>query len=124
MRIYYAHHLWKYNTTIEQYEIDLIKKTFPEAKIVNPNTDIEQNREESEIMSDCIESVESCDALVFSSLDGVIGKGIFDEINNAREVYYIHGNQVTSFRGGFDIIKDSTTKRLYATVKTEVNNYR
>ena len=36
-KIYYAHHLWKYGTEIEQYEIYLIKNKFPASTIINPN---------------------------------------------------------------------------------------
>jgi len=116
IKVYYAHHLWKYNTPIEIYELELIHRTFPNAIIVNPNTDIEQNRDESEIMIDCISSVESCDAIVFSSMDGVIGRGVFDEVKSAKSVYYIYGNKISKFYGSFEIIQNSDTNRIYATV--------
>ena len=117
MKIYYAHHLWKYNTPIEDYEIELIRSTFPGATIINPNTDIQQNREESQIMADCIASIETCDAVVFSSMDGVIGKGVFDEVANAKAVYYIFANKIEPFNGELKIIPQSGARRLYATVE-------
>lgn len=33
--IYYAHHQWKYNTPEETYELKLIRRYFPNAKIFN-----------------------------------------------------------------------------------------
>lgn len=116
MTIYYAHHLWKYDTPIESYEIELIRKTFPEATIINPNSEIKQDLDEAAIMSGCIETVKRCDAVVFSSVSGVIGKGVFDEIASAKEVYYIKNNGVVPFAGAFQIIPHSTTRRIYAVV--------
>lgn len=119
MKIYYAHHRWKYNTPIEEYEIGLIRKTFPGATIINPNTDIQQDRAETEIMRNCIATVKVCDATVFSSVDGVIGKGVFDEVANSKTVYYIHNDAVMLFDGTFEILLGSNTKRLYAIVKED-----
>lgn len=118
MKIYYAHHLWKYNTLIEEYEINLIREAFPTASIVNPNTDIAQGRDEAKIMLDCIETVKQCDAIVFSSINGAVGKGVVDEVSNAESAFYIQNNAITQFNGTFEIIPDSTTKRVYAIVKT------
>ena len=50
MKIYYAHHLWKYGTPIEDYEIECIKKKFEDAEIINPRTLLPQDKPESEIM--------------------------------------------------------------------------
>ena len=50
-KIYYAHHLWKYNTPIEEYELNVIKRYFPYHEIINPNGYIEQNRDEEIIMN-------------------------------------------------------------------------
>ena len=49
-KIYYAHHLWKYNTPIEEYELNVINRYFPYHTIINPNGHIEQGIEESKIM--------------------------------------------------------------------------
>ena len=68
-------------------------------------------------MADCIASVETCDAVVFSSMDGVIGKGVFDEVAKAKAVYYIFANKIEPFSGRFEIIPQSGTGRLYATVE-------
>ena len=83
MKIYYAHHLWKYDTNIETWEQNLIAKHFPLCEIVNPNGAIEQGRPGEDIMADCLQMVRACDALVFSSLSGVIGQGVMQEIEEA-----------------------------------------
>jgi len=135
MKIYYAHHLWKHNTPIETYEIELIRKVFPDCKIINPNGDITQPGEyygdngsmdiavvtEANTMDFCFDAIsENADVLVFSGISGVVGKGVYYEVMHAESqdipVYYIHNNHLIKFNGTFDIIPDSTTKRIYATV--------
>lgn len=116
LTVYYAHHLWKYNTPIEDYEIRLIHRAFPNAKIINPNTDIEQGREEAEIMRDCLSTVSKCDIVVFSDMDGVVGKGAYEEVEKAKHVYWIHNDTVLPFDGTFSILNDSGTPRIYAEV--------
>ena len=123
MRIYYAHHQWKYGTAIEKYELDLIKSTFgKDADIINPaRFPFLFNETEEDMMRKCLDEVILSDILVFSSMDGVIGKGVYTEIETAadfgRGVYYIDQNSITK---GFEIttIKNSTTDRVYATVYT------
>lgn len=126
MRIYYAHHQWKYNTAIERYELNLIRSVFgPIVEIVNPaQFSVLWNETEEEIMRKCLDEVILSDILVFSSVDGVIGKGVFTEIETAadfgRGIYYIDQNSITK---GFEIntIKNSTTDRVYATVDAIYN---
>ena len=84
MRIYYAHHLWKYGTEIERYEIGLIQADKPGCIIFNPNGDIGHVGAEPDIMERCLASVDECDALVFSDLSGVVGKGVAQEIYHAQ----------------------------------------
>lgn len=120
-KIYYAHHMWKYNTEIEKYEIDLIKTAFPSSTIINPNGSIEQDREESVIMKDCLLTIEDCDIIAFSSVSGVVGKGVTDEVNRAKElkkrVYFIHSNTLKEAEYcKFNVIENSNNNRLYATV--------
>lgn len=130
MKIYYAHHRWKYGTEIETYEQNLIKATFPEATVINPSKDIaaisywldkdQKYRPDDEfIMDQCLTEVASSDILVFSSVDGVIGRGVYEEILKAeilgKPVYYIYQDELTQ---GFSMIKKDNpiTDRLYATV--------
>ena len=120
-KIYYAHHLWKYNTEIEKYEIDVIKTVFPMANIINPNGAVTQDREEKDIMKDCLLTVENCDILVFSSIDGVVGKGVVDEVSKAKEtgkrIYFIHSNRlVEAEHCKFNVIENSNSNRVYAIV--------
>ena len=93
--IYYAHHLWKYDTEIEEFELDIIRKKLPNYEIINPNKyfDFSEDMTEEEIMNICLETVRDCEALVFSSLSGVIGRGVYSEVRcalvNNKEVYYL-----------------------------------
>ena len=82
--IYYAHHQWKYGTKIEQYELDLIRRYFPKARICNPATDIDNvDRSEEDIMRDCLETVKNSDIIVFSAVDGCVGRGVYQEVTYA-----------------------------------------
>ena len=51
MKIYYAHHVWKYDTPIENFEIKCIERQFKDAVIVNPRTTIPQDQPESVILA-------------------------------------------------------------------------
>lgn len=97
-KVYYAHHVWKYGTEIEAWELDLIRQFFDRYKIINPRDAIEQGRPEENIMADCLQKVKECDAFVFSSLSGVIGKGVYREIRHAarlgRPAYYLHHGRI------------------------------
>lgn len=78
--IYYAHHQWKYGTPVEIYELDLIKRYFPNANIFNPSIDLKSiisTDNEDLIMEECLETVRNSDILVFSSLDGCVGTGVY-----------------------------------------------
>ena len=120
--IYYAHHQWKYGTKIEKYELDLIKKYFPNATIFNPSTDliIQPGETEEDIMWQCLQTVRNSDILVFSSMDGVIGTGVYHEIAEAKErdkiIFYIYKN---ALQPTFTISKlddDIRSDRVYGTV--------
>lgn len=84
--VYYAHHQWKYGTKIEEYELDVIRRYFPNAKIFNPSTDLKNKdcSDESKIMKECLDTVRNSDILIFSIMDGMIGKGVYQEIAEAK----------------------------------------
>ena len=120
--IYYAHHQWKYGTTVEQYELDLIKRYFPNDKIFNPCTDVKMDVSlgEEAIMKECLETVRNSDILVFSSMDGVVGTGVFHEVQEARKhgkfIYYIFHNKLYSCFTIEEINEEKQTDRLYGLV--------
>ena len=129
MNIYYAHHQWKYRTLIEIYELELIIRYFPDSKIFNPSLDLTSvklayssvERMEEAIMEECLTEVEKSDILVFSSLDGCIGTGVYHEVMKAKElgklVFYIYHDQLYT---SFSITKRGDqvrTDRLYAIVE-------
>ena len=84
--IYYAHHQWKYGTKIEEYELDIIKKNFPNAVIFNPATDLEFKDcgNEEIIMDECLSKMMKSDIVIFSCMDGMIGIGVYKEIEMAK----------------------------------------
>lgn len=122
--IYYAHHQWKYGTKIEEYEISLIKRYFPHASIFNPSMDLNtKDMTESAIMEECLRQVMGSDILVFSSVDGCVGTGVYAEVMRAKSqgkfVFYIYQDKL---RDDFDLSmrpENKRTDRLYANVVFE-----
>lgn len=122
MTIYYAHHRWKYNTDIENYEIGLIQKWLPPAQIINPNGHVNQNQSEEDAMRDCFEAIKASDVLVFSSVSGIVGRGVYDEVHFAKELHktvlYINKNRLCYFKGTLERVL-TETDRVYAVVKED-----
>ena len=119
--IYYAHHQWKYGTKIEEYELNLIKRYFPYAKIFNPSTDLIHTKSELEIMEECLETVDNSDIIVFSSMDGVVGIGVYTEVMEAQKkgklILYINQDELST---NFEIYKnysENASDRLFAFVE-------
>ena len=102
MKIYYAHHLWKYKTDIEHFELRIIKEYFDNCEIFNPSTDINQNLTTAEIMSECLYQVINSNVLVFSTISGIVGKGVVSEVNtalgNKKPVYMIINDKIKRIR--------------------------
>lgn len=119
--IYYAHHQWKYDTKIEAYELALIERYFPYAAIFNPSIDLKTKDcgDEEKIMAECLETVERSGFVVFSSMDGMVGKGVYEEVAYAKEtgkmVLYMHRNTLHS---DFKIVRtpEYNSDRLYGCV--------
>ena len=116
--IYYAHHQWKYGTREEEYELSLIRRYFPLARIFNPAIDLKTtSNDETEIMTECLETVKNSDIVVFSSLDGCVGTGVYHEVTEAQRlgkiVFYIyHDHLYTSFEIE-ERPEEERTDRLY-----------
>lgn len=121
MKVYYAHHVWKYGTSIEGYEIECIQKKFGAVEIINPRTFLSQDRPESVILQSAYNAIKDCDALVFSTVSGMIGHGIFNEItvaiNSGIPIYQLEGNTCYEINNMNlkDIIFDGNN-RVYALV--------
>lgn len=124
--IYYAHHQYKYKSIEEAYELDLIRRYFPKAKIFNPSTDLKSNLldDETIIMRECLETVKASDILIFSSMNGVVGTGVYHEVEEAQRankiVFYIFHDQLYSDFTILERPKSQRTDRLYGTVHLNV----
>lgn len=125
-RIYYAHHQWKYGSLVEKYELDLIKQHRPDANIFNPSTDLKTGAADGEaaVMAECLDAVRNSDILVFSSMDGCVGTGVYHEVREAQKnnkaVFYIYQDRLWS-----DYIMtlrddDVRSDRLYAYVDVDI----
>ena len=119
--IYYAHHQWKYETYIEQYELDLIAKNFPNAFIFNPRTGIKPAETEEEIMKQCIDKVMDADILIFSSVDGCVEKEVYTEVKKAEDarklVLYIYKNRLHTNYELHKNYESDSTNRIYGFVE-------
>lgn len=119
--IYYAHHQWKYGSKIEAYELALIERYFPYAAVFNPSTDLKTKDcgDEEKIIAECLETVERSGFVIFSSMDGMVGKGVYEEVSYAKEtgkmVLYMHCNTLHS---DFKIVRtpEYNSDRLYGYV--------
>ncbi|VVB77306.1 Uncharacterised protein [uncultured archaeon] len=77
MKVYYAHMRCIYGTPQERLEKEQIGSHFPNAEIVDPSL-----HQDSHEMSFYVELARSCDAIIFSRVDGQIGAGVGKEVNN------------------------------------------
>ena len=126
-KIYYAHHMWKYYTKIEEYELNLIKKCLGNrVKIFNPSMDFPKNRPDSEIMPLCFQEIKHSDGLVFSAVNGVVGKGVVSEVELAKKlnlpIYYLFENTLTKCVPTFKLTNECNF--MYATVEYEKENLK
>ena len=119
--IYYAHHQWKYETDIEQYELNLIAKNFPNASIFNPRTRIKPAETEEDIMKQCLDKVMAADVIIFSSVDGCVGKGVYTEVKKSEDagklVLYIYKNRLHTNYELHKNYESDSTDRIYGFVE-------
>lgn len=130
--IYYAHHQWKYNSEEERYELDLIKNFFPLARIFNPAIDLKttykeyKSKEDCEkaVMEECLSTVKNSDILIFSSLDGCIGTGVYREVTEALKlgkiIFYIYQDALHSAFNLRPRDDSRRTDRLHAYVDIDI----
>lgn len=129
MKIYYAYHVWKYDTPIENFEIKCIERQFKDAVIVNPRTTIPQDQPESVILDYAYKALDDCEAIVFSTFSGMIGHGVFNEIiyafNAGKKVYQLDGTECIEIRNYTDFIEHGIRdfifrgdNRMYAVVNS------
>lgn len=108
------------------YERELIRRYFPLANIFDPSTDLKHTALDGEevVMAECFEVVRNSDILVFSSMDGVIGTGVYHEIQEAQRlgkiIFYIYQDDL---HARFNVNlrdEDKRSDRLYATVNIDI----
>lgn len=127
MKLYYAHHVWKYGLPIEEFEIQCINRQFKDAEIVNPRTTIPQDQPESVIFDYAYKALDDCDAIVFSTFSGMIGHGVFNEIiyafNSGKKVYQLDGTDCIEILDSLDFIEQGIRdfifrgdNRMYAVI--------
>ena len=102
---------------------------FPNAKIFNPATDLKSlslKLDEDSIMKECLETVRNSDILVFSSVNGTVGTGVYHEVleaeDNKKFVFYIQYGTLTTDYRFVEIPYQFRTDRLYADVATNFLN--
>lgn len=131
MIIYYAHSMLIYNKEQEKAELKLIKDHFKDATVINPNGWIYDNGKGADIMKQCFQFVNNSDAIVFSSLeDGVIGKGVYDELKQAKSrgkiVYYIIDNKIVPYTShdfnNIRMMDEGKNWKRYAIVTVDIDN--
>ena len=124
--IYYAHHQWKYHTREEEYELDLIRKYFPNATIFNPSTDLDMKIVVygNLVMRECLKAVDSSDIVIFSSVNGVISSDVYQEITHAREkekpCFYLYYDKLQPIFKVAKLVDEERSERLYALIMPEV----
>lgn len=113
---------------IEEYELSIIRRYYPqeEVKIINPNGYINQNNTESQIMEDCFKTIEECDTIIFSSVNGIIGRGVYAEVQKGiklrLKIYYIENDMLFTFDENYEFgFLNQSDNRLYAIImRTEL----
>lgn len=81
MKIYFAHSITQYNTKLEKEVINNLKKLFPYATIINPNSKSSEEMYKKYGMEFFLRIVKKCDLVVFTSLfTGKIPAGVSKEV--------------------------------------------
>ena len=93
--LYYAHSKRTSGTRKDKKELRLIRKHFLGYKIINPSSLVFLSYDENEIMAECKSIVRQAAVVVASEYDGHIGRGVFEELLEAkRKKYLIRKNQL------------------------------
>ena len=85
MRIYYAHPMEIYHTPREFKEIEIIKRYYPQAEIINPAHFQDRPGALHSNIDFFYNLVDSCDILIYSDLGGFVTAGVALEVKRALE---------------------------------------
>lgn len=84
--------------------------TVDDLTIINPHISLPQDAPESVIMETAFETINTCDVLIFSTVSGMIGHGVFDEVlfalNHGIDVYEIVGNELRAVDNVFEFMNN------------------
>lgn len=126
-KIYYAHHQWKYDSKIEHHEIEIIAKTFIGEEIINPNGTLIQENTEGEIMLQAFNIINECDIFVYSTLSGVIGKGLLQELlfaqSASKEIWELCDGKLCYVDHVEIALTNNNNNRFYAIVKKNTRGF-
>lgn len=96
--VYYAHDKRTYKTDEEKENLATIRRLLV-AKVINPRTEVNQNKPGPAIMDECLKIVAEVDIFVFSAFeDREIRKGVRKELAKAVElnkpVFWLVGGEL------------------------------
>jgi hypothetical protein len=116
LKIYYAHAIWLYSTTLERMNLRRIRQRFRNCRIVNPA--LLRAPKADPHMQFYLDHVESCDCLVFSRLANKITAGVGKEVRHAfslkKPVYEIKSNRLRRIRKPVKALSRKATVTLFA----------
>jgi hypothetical protein len=79
MKVYYAHSKKIYGTAAEAHVRGILEESFD--TVICPNRDIG----EKGAIGPYLDAIDQCDAVIATSFEGHIGRGVFDEVRHAIE---------------------------------------
>lgn len=114
MRVLYSHHDWVKGTSIEGFEIDNIADLCRD-KLIPADTQEELSIIDPFKSSDWLEDLDTCQALVFTSISGMISLTIYNQVvcalNRDKKVYYYLSGRL-HLVGGVDGFVGSFAKNV------------
>jgi len=124
MKVYYSHSMKIYGTKAEKEEMEIIKKNFPNAEIINPPSFERNQRKRKSGMAFCHRLIDECDIVVFSRLFGVVTSGVGDEVNYTlkknKKVYEIKDGALVLHYKPLKYVSRGQTRRIYKIIDGDI----
>jgi hypothetical protein len=116
MKVYYAHAIVTYKTSIEKQEIYKIKKFIPKAQITNP-AKFQTSQSLFRGMEFYFKLIDECETVIFTRYKNKITTGVGKEVNYAIKkgitVYELNGSKLRKVKKSVRYITRTMTRRLY-----------